>query len=144
VPLDGSDLAEAALGPAQLLASKFAAALRVVRVVPKPLELTSIYGMRGVEVSGEGHHQRVEEAETYLEGVMHQQSEGAAVEGGVIESSSAAEGVVEAARIWDADLVALSSHGRGGAERVVLGSVADKVIRGTTRPVLVVRAKPTS
>jgi nucleotide-binding universal stress UspA family protein len=37
------------------------------------------------------------------------------------------------------DLVALASHGAGGFERLVVGSVADKVIRGSNHPTLVVR-----
>ena len=37
------------------------------------------------------------------------------------------------------DLIALSTHGRGGLSRVMQGSVADKVVRGATVPVLVHR-----
>ncbi len=143
VPVDGSELAESAMGPARLLASHFDATIRATRVVPKPLELTSIYGVPGVEISGEGHRARMQEAKEYLEQLVDRYP-GEAVEGSTVESSGAAEGVVDAAKAWEADLVTLSSHGRGGAERVLLGSVADKVIRATTRPVLVVRAKSES
>lgn len=138
VPLDGSELAESALVPARALAAGFEAAVRTVRVVPKPLELTSIYGVRGVELAGEGHRAQLQEAHDYLEAVR-ERVDPDAPEGIVIENSGAASGIVDAAKAWEADLIVLSSHGRGGAERVVLGSVADKVIRGTTRPVLVIR-----
>jgi nucleotide-binding universal stress UspA family protein len=40
------------------------------------------------------------------------------------------------------DLIALTTHGRGGIQRALLGSVADKVIRGSDRPVLVLRPGP--
>lgn len=137
VPLDGSDLAEGALRPAVGLAERFGASLIALRVVPKPLDLTSIYGMPGVEIRGRGHQERVQDATAYLAALADRHS-GVPVEVHVVESSGAADGVVNSARALEADLVVLSSRGRGGMTRVVIGSVADKVIRGTTRPVLVV------
>lgn len=137
VPLDGSGSAERALDPAAALAERFEARLLGVRVVPRPLELTSIYGVPGVRLSGEGHLGRVEEARGYLERVATARG----LEPHVLEASGAAEGVVEAARELDADLIALSTRGHGEFTRLVLGSVADKVIRATSRPVLVVRGE---
>ena len=49
--------------------------------------------------------------------------------------------VVNAARDWPADLIVIGSHGRGGLERALLGSVAEGVMRHAACPVLVVRAK---
>jgi nucleotide-binding universal stress UspA family protein len=49
--------------------------------------------------------------------------------------------VVAAARDWPADLIVIGSHGRGGVERALLGSVAESVMRHAPCPVLVVRAK---
>ena len=40
------------------------------------------------------------------------------------------------------DLIVMSTHGRGGVARLVMGSVADKVLRGATCPVLTMRAHP--
>lgn len=48
--------------------------------------------------------------------------------------------IVEAARMWHADVVVVGSHGRGGLRRVVLGSVAEEVMRQAPCPVLAVRA----
>ncbi|HUE77566.1 MAG TPA: universal stress protein [Longimicrobiales bacterium] len=48
-----------------------------------------------------------------------------------------AQSLLEMAERRDADLIVLGTHGRGGLSRMILGSVADKVIRGTSRPVLV-------
>jgi len=50
-----------------------------------------------------------------------------------------AEGVVDMARAWPADLLVIGSHGREGLERVLLGSVAEAVARHAPCPVLVVR-----
>jgi nucleotide-binding universal stress UspA family protein len=137
VPLDGSEAAERVLVPAAELASRFQAAIVLIRVVPKPIELTSIYGIPGVELRGAGHRIRVQEATEYLDAVTQRLS-GARVESHVLEGSGAGDGIVEGARSLDADLVVLSSRGHGEMARLVMGSVADKVVRGTTRPVLVV------
>lgn len=47
--------------------------------------------------------------------------------------------IVKAAKEWPADLIVIGSHGRGGVKRLLLGSVADAVMRHATCPVLVVR-----
>ena len=138
VSLDGSEFAEAALPPVFDLAARFGASVVAVRVVPSPMELTSIYGMRGVEMSGDGHRARVQDGEEYL-GALPARFPGQPLQTRLVESSGAADGVVEAAKEMSADLVVLSSRGHGGMTRVVLGSVADKIVRTTTRPVLVVR-----
>jgi nucleotide-binding universal stress UspA family protein len=138
VPLDGSEIAEVALAKAMSLAGDFDAEVTAIRVVPAPVELTSVSGVRGVRVEGEGHRSRVEDAQTYLRSVRDRVAP-AHLEVRVVEGGSAAEGVIQGARQAEADLLVLSSHGRGGLARLVLGSVADKVVRGTTLPVLVVR-----
>ncbi len=138
VPLDGSSEAEAALFPARQLARRFGSRLSVVRVVPAPLELTSIYGVAGVRMEGDGHRRRKDEATEYLDAVVARGGDPVPV-AHVAEAKGAAEGVIQAARDVEGDLLVLSSHGRGGLSRMVLGSVADKIIRGTTLPVLVVR-----
>ncbi len=51
----------------------------------------------------------------------------------------AAECIVQRAREWPADLIAMTTHGRGGRERLVLGSVAEAVLRQAPCPVLLVR-----
>mgnify|MGYP001313577204 CR=1 FL=1 len=49
--------------------------------------------------------------------------------------------IVKAAKEWPAELIVIGSHGRGGVERLLLGSVAEGVMRHAVCPVLVVRAK---
>ena len=50
-----------------------------------------------------------------------------------------ASAILDAAREQHVDLVAIATHGRSGLARFLLGSVADKVVRGTTLPVLLYR-----
>lgn len=54
---------------------------------------------------------------------------------------SPADEIVKAAEEWPADLIIIGSHGRGGLQRALLGSVAEAVMRHAPCPVLVVRAK---
>jgi nucleotide-binding universal stress UspA family protein len=50
-----------------------------------------------------------------------------------------AESIVEAARVQKADLIVMSSHGRTGLGRLILGSVAESVLRATETPILLIR-----
>jgi len=52
----------------------------------------------------------------------------------------AAAAIVEAATVQKADMIVMSTHGRTGLGRMILGSVAESVLRGTTVPILIVRA----
>ena len=58
-----------------------------------------------------------------------------------LEIGKPATKIVEAAKNWPADLIVIGSHGRGGVERLLLGSVAESVVRHASCPVLVVRAR---
>jgi universal stress protein A len=58
-----------------------------------------------------------------------------------VETGSPAEEIVKAAMNWPADLIVIGSHGRTGARRAFLGSVAEAVMRQAPCPVLVVRGK---
>jgi nucleotide-binding universal stress UspA family protein len=58
-----------------------------------------------------------------------------------LEAGNPSDEIVKAAKAWPADLVIVGSHGRGGVERVLLGSVAEAVVRHAHCPVLVVRSQ---
>ncbi|MDI9333176.1 MAG: universal stress protein [Cytophagales bacterium] len=61
------------------------------------------------------------------------------VDSRLIESTVVYKGILNAADEEDSDLIMLGSHGRGGIEKLFLGSVASKVVAHSTRPVLVIR-----
>jgi len=52
-----------------------------------------------------------------------------------------AERVLEASRALEADLIVMGSHGRKGLSRIVLGSVAERVVRESSTPVLTAHSK---
>jgi nucleotide-binding universal stress UspA family protein len=57
----------------------------------------------------------------------------------VIDGGSAADQILAAARRLGVDAIVVASHGRGGVSRALFGSVAEAVVRGSDRPVYVVR-----
>jgi nucleotide-binding universal stress UspA family protein len=140
VPLDGSRLAEAALAPASDIAELFGAELLLVQVVWPvsagnllPVPFPSGYDNEIVGV-------RRKETQEYLDGVVNDlQERGVGVKATVVVGHNVAEALLDLAHPQRIDLVVIATHGRGGVQRLLLGSVADKLIRGAGPPVLVVR-----
>jgi nucleotide-binding universal stress UspA family protein len=62
-----------------------------------------------------------------------------ALQARLVEDVAAASGIVQTARDEGADLIVMGSHGRSGIARLMLGSVATKVVAESTVPVLVTR-----
>ncbi len=58
-----------------------------------------------------------------------------------VATGQTAEVILEAARTWKADLIVMGTQGRQGLTRLVLGSVADPVVRGADIPVMTVRER---
>jgi nucleotide-binding universal stress UspA family protein len=59
----------------------------------------------------------------------------------IVESGAVADRIVRAARARRADLIVMGTHGRTGVSRLLLGSVASRVIATSPCPVLTVRGK---
>jgi nucleotide-binding universal stress UspA family protein len=81
--------------------------------------------------------------ESQLRGLIPPEAEasGITTNVSVIEARFAAEAIIAAAERLDVDLIAVSSRGRSGFKRAVLGSVAEEVARHSARPVLIVRSQ---
>lgn len=60
---------------------------------------------------------------------------------GLGQTNYPASAILESAQQLEADLIAMTTHGRGGLGRLVLGSVADEVVRHAVCPLLLVRVK---
>ena len=133
VPLDGSDLAESALETAiNILNEQPGTTLVLLRATESP---------RPPEAGSTAEQARVvHEAESYLNGVAAGLREsGITRVKTAVWYGPAAPTIVEAAEVEKADLIVLSSHGRGGVGRLIFGSVAESVLHGTRTPILVVR-----
>jgi nucleotide-binding universal stress UspA family protein len=139
VPLDGSDVAEEAIGPAAEMARIMDAALTFVRVIePVPLVAPDglVYTPPALDTAL--MDELTTQAEAYVNhAAARWQGEGLKVETRILVNDLPTAAVLEAAA--GHDLIALATHGRSRMARLFLGSVADKVVRGAACPVLVVR-----
>ncbi len=136
VPLDGSPLAEAILPEIEKLASGAVARPRVVliRVVPAH----HIPGQDEIEWQA----RMIRRAEDYIEGIKQRlEASGQMVDHHVPYGDPASK-ILEVCEIYEYDLIAMSTHGRGGLGRWLMGSVADKVVRHSRTPVLLRRTRP--
>jgi nucleotide-binding universal stress UspA family protein len=134
VPLDGSKLAEAAIETA----------LSLTRGEPSStlllLRAAEAHAFPGADPTDE-QVEAIHEAEVYLSDLAERlRRRGITqVETGVWYGP-AARTIIQAARLKKADLIVMSTHGRSGLGRIILGSVTELVLRGTTTPICVVRS----
>jgi nucleotide-binding universal stress UspA family protein len=128
VPLDGSRLSDAIIPLAEVLARDYEAAILLLRALPTPN-------------SPEAQSKAEQEASTYLASIAaHLEARGVRVEWKVWYDEPG-RAIVDAARSNDVDLIAMTTHGRGGLGRLLLGSVAETVVRTAAVPVLLVRGE---
>jgi nucleotide-binding universal stress UspA family protein len=136
VPLDGSPEGEAALGPAAALARAFGAELDLVRVVPPRPEM----GLHGLSFQF-GSEEIDDEAAAYITAQVESLREpGLVVEGFRAVHEDVKGGIVASIQERDVDAVVMSTHGRGGLERAVLGGVADDLLHAAAVPLGLVHA----
>lgn len=137
VPLDGSALAESVLEQAVALAELVRAELVLLSVVePVPTLLPTL--PYPVEIQPENLGDREAEARQYLEGIQAELRRRLVTPRvhTVVEGSPAAQ-ILKVASEEGCQLIAMATHGAGGMDRLVFGSVTDKVIRTSPLPVLV-------
>jgi nucleotide-binding universal stress UspA family protein len=150
LPLDGTPMAERILPPTIEFARLFGSALVLVRIV-RPV-LRSSYLPEGGTIQGLAHsaveaiqvaQQRLEdEAQSYLDRIAdYVREQRAAVSTKVVINEEPATGILQEAKLRHAGLIALETHGRRGLSRMIVGSVADKIVRGADVPVLLNRPR---
>jgi nucleotide-binding universal stress UspA family protein len=137
VPLDGSALAERALPFAEEMSCMTSAPIHLLRVVDPAPNGLRVYGPM-VDGAGYALTERYcqEEAETYLATTMTDLIERAYNPSSEVRIGSPTDEVVLAVK--EGDLLVIASHGRAGLPRLVLGSVAEDVLRHSPVPVLLV------
>jgi nucleotide-binding universal stress UspA family protein len=128
--LDGSALAEQVLEPA----------LELARVMEARCSLLRVVESRSSAGRATGGPPEKAQADAYLESVAARvREQGVPVRTRVVVARHAVEAILEEAAVQASDLIALATHGRGGLQRLLLGSVADKLVRAAASPVLVYR-----
>lgn len=135
VPLDSSLVAEQVLPLVRALSERLKLPVRLISVVETQGFLTSVDRAQRFDELVEEVMQASRE---YLETTSgHMQ--GLSVDWAV-EQGNTAEAIIEIAAADNANLIAMATHGRSGIARWMLGSVAEKVLRATSNPLLLVRA----
>jgi nucleotide-binding universal stress UspA family protein len=137
-PTDLSDDSFAAWPHAVALAQKLGARLHAVTVVEEPYALAPyeqyavlLHAMRDV----------IPQIEQRLRERVKDHPAGVAVTTTVVEALSPAGALLDYAKKNAIDLIVVATHGRGAIAQVLLGSVAEKLIRSASVPVLTVRPK---
>jgi len=146
VPLDGTSIAERMVKPASEIAKLSGGTLSLLRIlspIVSSMPATGAFGNpAGVTLAERLQDVNVQlrqEAQAYLKGVADRlRGEGFTVTTEVAAEDQPGVGILNHAKP-PVDMLAIKTHGRRGLSRLVMGSVADKVIRGTTLPVLVQR-----
>ncbi|WP_435075705.1 universal stress protein [Halorubrum sp. HHNYT27] len=135
VPTDGSAEGERAVAHALDLAAVHDADVHAIHVVD-----TASYAGMSMEVSWEGLGELLRSDAAGAVEAVEELAAGTAidVDTAVVEGSPSRE-IVRYAEAHDCDLVVMGTHGRGGIDRLLLGSVAETVVRAASVPVLTVQ-----
>ena len=141
VPTDFSETADKALEYAKGLASKIGASLHLVHVFKDPYAVAAcapeVYATVPVEVRERAIEEVRERLLERLDADQEQQFRGSR---GVVRGLTAPQ-IVDYAANQDIDLIVMGTHGRRGVAHLLLGSVAEHVVRTAVCPVLTVRAE---
>lgn len=135
VPLDGSARAEAVL---DALAPVLARRETQVLLLRAERAAAALGGSEFVYARVDP----VAEAKAYLDPLEERLTQQGVRARSRVREGPAAESILDAARAFDATLIAMATHGRSGIARWLLGSVAERVVRDATVPVLVFRSFP--
>jgi nucleotide-binding universal stress UspA family protein len=137
VPLDGSPLAEQALPLAMSLANTYEGEIHLVQVVTN--YLVPPYGL-DYQVGETFRDVALREAHEYLERVQRQlESETQRPIHTKVIEGLVADNILDFANFQNADVIVMATHGRSGVGRWVFGSIAERVLRASDCPVLLVR-----
>jgi nucleotide-binding universal stress UspA family protein len=146
IAVDGSDTSYLALDHAVQLAQHQQARLRIVHVVE--LFKNSLTMLDGAAFDATPLWQALREEGRQTLSVAEAKARSSEVESEIAmlegdeASSHVATTIVKDAQGWAADLIVLGTHGRRGFNRILLGSVAETLVRMAPAPVLLVRARP--
>lgn len=145
VPLDGSKVGEAALPVIEQLLTKMSPELKVEITLLGVITLLRrwvVVGEASAPVSYTEEELKLikQRVTDYLEKTGEALRSQGAIVNARVSTGNAAEEILKAADEINADMIAMSTHGRSGLRRLAFGSITDKVLSGASIPVLIVRA----
>lgn len=140
IATDGSQASEHAAGLAVGLARTHGAELTAVVVIdPYPYLGVGELNPAGFQAYMAAAQETAARAHAAVEALCQQGGAAVSLQARLIEDATAVNGILQAAEQAQADLIVMGSHGRTGLARLMLGSVANKVVAESPVPVLVVR-----
>src|SRR3990172_3258351 len=144
VPTDFSDAAGRALEQALGLARSGDVEILLLHGLPPLIPMVSPMGGTGLVEMGRllddyTRHLR-EDASRKLEELKARVPKKVKVETALDENVEPHEAILRKARSWNADLIAMGTHGRGGLERLLMGSIASKVLHRSDRHLMLLRS----
>jgi nucleotide-binding universal stress UspA family protein len=139
LPLDGSELSESVIPHAEILARQMSLEVEVVRVVPTATMAYSS-GFDTTFFDPKVFDYISDNANDYAEQKAVELREMSLNTTSTVLQGDAPTRIIERADAAAGTLIVMSTHGRTGAGRWVLGSVADRVLRASHTPVLLVRS----
>jgi nucleotide-binding universal stress UspA family protein len=138
VPLDGSEFAEKALDEAEKLAKSFDSEIILLQVVP----FLPIYGSPELVTPLIIDEKQKESAERYLINLSEElKKRGFKVTSAVRTGHQVPAEIIDFSKESGVDLIVMSTSGRSGISRWVLGSVTHKVVTRAETPILLLRSK---
>jgi nucleotide-binding universal stress UspA family protein len=138
VPTDFSEAADAALIYGRELASRFGATLHLVHVVGN-LHLTPFADVYGDTVARLQADIEEGAAKQLHERLLDSDGSGPPTRRAVLPSTSPVAAIVDYAKERGIELIVMGTHGRGAMTQLLMGSVAERVVRSAPCPVLTVR-----
>jgi nucleotide-binding universal stress UspA family protein len=140
VPLDGSQLSECSLEQVKKSAAAGVSEVILLRVIePVDRDEAVTWASAGYTI-GDIQGRRKADAESYMAHAAEKLTKEGLTARVEIMDGRAAETIIDYSQKQQVDLIIMSSHGRSGITRWAFGSVADRVIRHSTIPVLLVSA----
>lgn len=136
VPTDFSEYADQALAYAATLAAQLDAKIHLVHAITIPLN-----GVREMAYGSALIESATTEAQAALDELATRYRDRVSMGPVRVEVGDAREVIDRVAETIGADLIAMGTHGRRGVKRVLLGSVAESVVRSAPCPVLTIRQR---
>jgi nucleotide-binding universal stress UspA family protein len=140
VPLDGSKTAEGVLSHAKALAYSEGAEIILLNVASNPAQS---FAFEDPAIAGATVEDEEEKAGKYMDAMCSQIRTAGFKVTCMVRQGGAANMILKVAEDLGVDVIAMSTHGRSGAAHWLIGSVAERVVRHSKIPVLMIRISET-
>jgi len=139
LPLDGSALAEVAMLDAESIAKFYNAEITLLRVLPPINDIIKVDNHLVFYIDEQMENRKIRSSE-YLNSISDKLKKESITSHTVVEVGHPEEIIVDYTSKNSIDIIVMATHGRTGMKRWVYGSVADKVLKSASVPILLCRS----